>query len=152
MSPPSNFRAEPTQAVDAFAARVVARLNDGLDEVHPDISERLRFAREQALAKRRAALGQTVPVQALVKETSVVLAGAGRGAGGWGENRAAMWFLSLAFLFVFWMALVEIQHVTSTDAIQEIAEVDTALLLDSLPPSAYSDPGFVQYLKLQSQE
>ena len=29
----------------------------------------------------------------------------------------------------------------------EVAEVDAALLTDDLPPSAYADPGFVQFLK-----
>jgi hypothetical protein len=31
--------------------------------------------------------------------------------------------------------------------ILEVAEVDAALLADDLPPAAYSDPGFVQFLK-----
>ena len=30
----------------------------------------------------------------------------------------------------------------------EVAQVDAALLADDLPPSAYADPGFVQFLKL----
>ena len=29
----------------------------------------------------------------------------------------------------------------------EVAEVDAALLTDDLPPAAYADPGFVQFLK-----
>ena len=29
----------------------------------------------------------------------------------------------------------------------EVAEVDAALLTDDLPPAAFSDPGFVQFLK-----
>jgi hypothetical protein len=29
----------------------------------------------------------------------------------------------------------------------EVAEVDAALLTDDLPPSAYADPGFIQFLK-----
>ncbi|MNT92099.1 hypothetical protein D3C72_2333190 [compost metagenome] len=33
----------------------------------------------------------------------------------------------------------------------EIAEVDAALLTDELPPEAYSDPGFVQFLKTAAQ-
>jgi hypothetical protein len=31
----------------------------------------------------------------------------------------------------------------------DIASLDSALLLDELPPDAYTDPGFVQFLKLQ---
>ena len=33
----------------------------------------------------------------------------------------------------------------------EIAAVDAALLTDDLPPAAYTDPGFVQYLKASAQ-
>ena len=29
----------------------------------------------------------------------------------------------------------------------ELAEVDAALLTDDLPPAAYADPGFLQFLK-----
>jgi hypothetical protein len=29
----------------------------------------------------------------------------------------------------------------------ELAEVDAALLTDELPPAAYADPGFLQFLK-----
>ena len=32
----------------------------------------------------------------------------------------------------------------------EVAEVDSALLTDDLPPHAYTDPGFLHFLKLQS--
>jgi hypothetical protein len=28
-----------------------------------------------------------------------------------------------------------------------LAEVDSALLIDDLPPAAYADPGFLQFLK-----
>jgi hypothetical protein len=34
----------------------------------------------------------------------------------------------------------------------EVAEVDAALLTDDLPPHAYTDPGFLQFLKLQNAE
>jgi hypothetical protein len=39
-------------------------------------------------------------------------------------------------------------HSAQTDRrASELAEVDAALLTDDLPPSAYADPGFVQFLK-----
>ena len=34
----------------------------------------------------------------------------------------------------------------------EVAEVDAALLTDDLPPQAYTDPGFLHFLKLQSAD
>jgi hypothetical protein len=33
------------------------------------------------------------------------------------------------------------------DRARELAEVDVALLTDDLPPAAFSDPGFLQFLK-----
>jgi len=33
----------------------------------------------------------------------------------------------------------------------EIAAVDSALLADELPPSAYADPGFIQFLKTSTE-
>jgi hypothetical protein len=35
---------------------------------------------------------------------------------------------------------------------QELAEVDTAILTDELPPSAYTDAGFAQFLKAASRD
>ena len=32
------------------------------------------------------------------------------------------------------------------------AELDAALLTDDLPPAAYSDPGFLQYLKAGAEK
>ena len=34
----------------------------------------------------------------------------------------------------------------------ELAEVDAELLTADLPPTAYTDPGFLQYLKKATQE
>jgi hypothetical protein len=33
------------------------------------------------------------------------------------------------------------------DRANELAEIDSALLIDDLPPAAYADPGFLQFLK-----
>ena len=33
------------------------------------------------------------------------------------------------------------------ERLNEVAEVDAALLTDDLPPEAYADPGFMQFLK-----
>ena len=34
----------------------------------------------------------------------------------------------------------------------DLAEIDTALLVDDLPPAAYSDPGFIQFLRQSGRE
>jgi hypothetical protein len=43
------------------------------------------------------------------------------------------------------LGVVNVQ--TDQIGLTEVAEVDTALLTDDLPPAAYADPGFIQYLK-----
>jgi hypothetical protein len=43
--------------------------------------------------------------------------------------------------------LVTIHVVQNDRRASEVAEVDEAILTDDLPPSAYADPGFAQYLK-----
>jgi hypothetical protein len=35
---------------------------------------------------------------------------------------------------------------------QELAEVDTAILTDELPPNAYTDAGFAQFLKASARD
>jgi hypothetical protein len=48
------------------------------------------------------------------------------------------------------VGLVAINVIQNDNRANEVAEVDAALLTDDLPPSAYTDPGFLQYLKLGS--
>jgi hypothetical protein len=40
-----------------------------------------------------------------------------------------------------------IQQRYTEEQISAAAEVDAALLVDELPPQAYSDPGFVEFLR-----
>ncbi len=153
------------RAADVFGKRVAARLTQGLDEVHPDISERLRFAREQALAARRAAQPKAAPAQAStgplthvarLPQRVVAMAGnsgAGQGGTGKGPGRggAALGIFALALALSFGAALVEVSQAARQAADDEIVEVDTHLLLDELPPQAYMDVGFVQYLRTSAK-
>ena len=43
--------------------------------------------------------------------------------------------------------LITISVLQDEDRASELAEVDSALLTDDLPPAAYTDPGFAQFLK-----
>ena len=45
------------------------------------------------------------------------------------------------------LGLAGIAHVHDKAQIAAVAEVDAALLADDLPPAAYTDPGFAEYLK-----
>ena len=43
--------------------------------------------------------------------------------------------------------LIVIQRWHSSTQISAAAEIDASLLADDVPPDAYSDPGFVEFLK-----
>ena len=60
------------------------------------------------------------------------------------------WFNRVASvlpLLILAAGLVMIHTFQADRRASELAEVDAALLTDDLPPAAYADPGFVQFLK-----
>jgi hypothetical protein len=64
--------------------------------------------------------------------------------------RRSPWWLRLASalpLFALVAGLLLIQESNTRAQIRAAAEIDAALLADDLPPSAYSDPGFGEFLK-----
>jgi hypothetical protein len=133
------FTAEKT--IDDYGRALARRLTlDGLDLSY-DIGERLRAARMQAVAARKPEL---VAVSASGLSLSAGQASlTSPGAEGHLWNRLAS-FLPLVALI---LGLMAIQSIQSDFSVSEIAEVDSALLLDELPPGAYTDPGFLQFLK-----
>ena len=128
--------------VDRFAARIASHLDAGAQQLPHDVSERLRAARTQALAKRR--VSETAAAPAIFGQSgSVVL---GRRFGFWG--RAASW-LPLVALTVGLLGIGTLQDQMRAS---EIADVDAELLTSDLPTTAYTDPGFAQYLKHGAQD
>lgn len=126
-----------------FATRVAAGLNAQAAVLPHDISERLRFGREQALAKAREARRLAASVSA-----APVVAGRAGGAALLGDpvpwwQRAA----SVLPLLLLVAGLFFIRERMAQEQVQAAAEVDAVLLADDLPPSAYSDPGFAEFLK-----
>ena len=125
--------------------RIAARLDQAAGEVPHDISERLRIARAQALSKRRVLKPQ------LATEISSMGNAAALQLGGdhfniW--NRIASVFPLLALL----IGLLVINVIQDERRAHEIAEVDAELLTDDLPPDAYTDPGFAQFLRVQQNQ
>lgn len=129
-----------------FGRRVAAALSEQqARQPRHDIDERLRFAREQALARSREARRLNVA-------PALAVSGAGAAAlvAGSGSDDGAPWWLRLSSLLplaVLLAGLLLIDHHYTRSQIEAAAEVDAALLSDDLPPEAYSDPGFVEYLK-----
>ena len=124
-----------------FGVRVASLLGERAQSTAPDISERLRFAREQALVRAQAARRhvQTAGGPVVV----------GRGSTATLANPLGWWFKlgSAAPLALLVLGLAGIAHVHDKAQIAAVAEVDAALLADDLPPAAYTDPGFAEYLK-----
>jgi hypothetical protein len=76
--------------------------------------------------------------------STLALNGGPRGAGGnglWAKLGSA---LPLALLLA---GLLLMQRGQVNEQIAAAAEVDTALLSDSLPPAAFSDPGFAEFIR-----
>ncbi len=130
-----------------FGLRVAARLSSGTQALPHDIGERLRVAREQAVGRRKQ------PVTVVRRRTAgAVLRNGSTAALGFGDDGLGFWgrMASAALVVVMAAGLVAI-NVTQTDnRTLELANVDAALLTDDLPPEAYADPGFLQYLKAGS--
>ncbi|RVU45424.1 DUF3619 family protein [Rubrivivax rivuli] len=130
-----------TPAIEArLGARLATGLSMGADGTSHEVSERLRVAREQALARARLSR------QPLASPGHVVL-GTGRSAAlagfaPWRERLA----LALPLLLMV-AGLVAIEQWTARERMLAAADIDAQLLTDSLPPTAYSDPGFAEYLR-----
>jgi hypothetical protein len=127
--------------MNQFGARIASRLDDAAQQLPHDVLERLRAARTQSIAHRRIAA--TVAAPALLAQGAAIALGGGFGF--WG--RAASW-LPLVALAVGLLGIGNFQEQLRAS---EIAEVDAELLTGELPPTAFTDPGFTQYLKLGVQ-
>ncbi|QEA11928.1 DUF3619 family protein [Comamonas flocculans] len=131
---------------DAFARRVALRLAQASDDLHHDITERLRVARLQALAERKRPAAQ--PALHWRTAPAVIAQGPAAALGG-GSERPHWWqpAVSLVWIIALLIGLVLVHHTQVETTTSELTEIDTALLTDELPPSAYTDPGFAQFLK-----
>ena len=123
---------------DQFGRAVAMRLTAGAEEMPYEARERLRAARVRALAIRKKPA--TSPV--VVGRGGAATLALGRDEPSW-WNRIA----SVLPLIVLAAGLVLIHSIQTDRRASELAEVDAALLTDDLPPAAYADPGFAQYLK-----
>ncbi|MFM2069264.1 MAG: hypothetical protein RLZZ584_4173 [Pseudomonadota bacterium] len=124
--------------------RIAARLHDGSQGVPHDISERLRVAREAAVARARHSQRLAAAAAA-----STVSAGHHHGAAAaLGGGNESWWvrLTALAPLVVLLAGLLFIHEWQRLEQIDATAELDAALLADDLPPAAYTDPGFVEFL------
>lgn len=120
-------------------------LDASADAVPADIAERLAAGRRMALARKKAEAPVRVPQFAaaggapmfdLEDDTPLHRAGA------WLRRLALVWLL-IALV----AGLAGIYQWQKQQRVEELADVDAAMLLDDLPPTAYADQGFHVYLK-----
>ena len=128
---------------ERFALKAASYLSASAADLPYEISERLRAARVQALAKRKAGKTQAAggAVNAGGGSAALLWGNSGDGLGWWGRIGS---FVPLIALVV---GMLTINVVQNDNRAQELAEVDAALLIDDLPPAAFTDPGFLQFLK-----
>jgi hypothetical protein len=125
---------------DQFGQKLAARLSQSTDALPHDISERLRAARMQALDRYKQV--KTVTASALQSNGGAATLTFGE------EDRGLWrWVASIAPLLALVAGLVVIQMLGNDNRAKELAEIDSAILTDDLPPAAYTDPGFAQFLK-----
>lgn len=123
-----------------FANKIRLALNEGArlsGDRGARIAERLRAARERALARRRIA---SVPSLAWARSSALGVIGGPGGAGGFS--------LRLLLATVMLVAGVVVIYRGQQDQVAaEVEELDARLLTDDLPIDAYLDRGFEAWLK-----
>ena len=122
---------------DQFGRASAALLNEGAQVLPKNIKERLYAARMKAISVKKAE-------KAFVQKS--VLAGI---TGNWSFGSNGRWDSVgwMAPLVVLVFGLIAIAQWQDDSRINDIAEVDAALLSDDVPPDAYADSGFMAFLK-----
>jgi hypothetical protein len=132
-----------TPAQDLLGKRIAKLLDDNTDLSY-EVTERLRAARTRALSLRRIAQPQLQTVQEIQTQNGFALLK---------FPSQIQWFFqtfgSLIPLLGLVAGLVLINEFHNDQSALELAEIDSALLTDDLPPNAYTDPSFLDYLKYQ---
>ncbi len=136
--PNTTFADDAVSAEQAFGARVVAGLGGGSPLLNVHIERRLSAARWQAIE----AAQRLRRLKALDARSAVISYGSSAGLTPWWARLAA--FMPVVALT---LGLICIDQFNLTQRIEAAAEVDAALLSDDLPPSAYADPGFAEFLR-----
>jgi len=124
-----------------FANKIRQALNEGA-RVDTRIAERLRAARERAIAHRKP---EREPALAWARSTAVGVIG---GFGGFGGFSVRL-LLPAALLVAGLVAIYSWQREQSA---VDIEELDAQLLTDDLPIDAYLDRGFEAWLKKTSSK
>ncbi len=136
-----------------FVHAVRIALNESAGQLQPDVRDRLAAARRMALAHKKAEAPRTVHSPALalpgIGSASFEMEGDTSPL-----HRTAAFLRRLGLLWptiALVAGLAGIYQWQQQQRVDELAEVDTAMMLDDLPLAAYADQGFHQYLDKRDQ-
>ena len=127
--------------MDRFGRHIAARLESAGDEIPHEFSERLKAARVLALSQRKVIKLETAADVVINCHTAALH---------FGNENLSLWnwvasWLPLLALVAGIMAITVLQDEKHAE---EVADVDTELLTSDLPTDAYTDLGFIQYLRV----
>jgi hypothetical protein len=130
-----------------LAVRIASALAEQAERVPHDVAERLRVARDQAVDRARLARPAARAERAAAGSASLVV---GRGATlSMAGAPVPFWRRAAAVLplAVLLGGLLAVDRFAEREQGLAAAEVDTLLLTGDLPPAAYADPGFAEFLR-----
>ena len=127
--------------MDRLGRHFSAQLSMATPGLPHDISERLRVARQRAMAERKPVMQLGFARKTGVQSNGTLTASGDEGLNLWSILASALPLLALV------VGLTAIQWIQQDSRTNELAAIDSALLTDELPPDAYADAGFVQFLK-----
>ncbi len=127
-----------------FAYKIRRAMNQSAEALPEATLERLAKARELALSKKK----ESDP------SAMLVVGGVLAGNQGMAFNQTP-WFRKLVIivpLMALAFGLYGLYQHEQQQQINDLAEIDAAVLVDELPPDAYLDNGFNAYLNKDTQE
>lgn len=127
---------------ERYAHRVRQALNYGLNDISPAASRRLEAARHLALSRQK----QTA--EHMVLAGNMLTNQLDQGKSGAHHPFVKQILAILALLLGMWIAF----YWNSVEYVTALEEVDSALLADDLPPEAFLDHDFLEWLKDDSPE
>ncbi len=132
------------RAQEIYARRLVHQLDQSADQLPHAVLERLRAARVRAVASRKSYAQQTA--QSFQQMGSTLAMSPNEGSSTWSK------LISFLPLLALVLGLIGVHELQNDRNAHELASIDQALLLDELPPDAYTDPGFLKFLSLPSPQ
>jgi hypothetical protein len=137
-----NTSSSQPDAAEKVARHITKLLSDEVEHLPHDISERLRVARLQAVNRHKEILSTAPSSWHEHNYGGALISKLGAWGHGWGNRLGAA-----GLLLVLASGLLVINMLQDEQQVRELADLDSALLTDDLPPAAYLDVGFTQFLK-----